>query len=278
MSPILSSLLFASAVSAQITTTATILGGQWSILENVGYYASVVRADASHTVLALSFDNQTAPILKSSRANVTWTATFGPTAFEYRETYHGPTTTISVPASRTDAFHHLFSCDRPAPTGDATCTLSRGIIPASIHLCNGFTRAPENGPRTQVASLTYPYSSRSTAPAGTATLRQTFVLGEVMTWSRPSWCTVGIPATFTGLTSVYTVPSSDIHVNQVVITAGIEKLNATSPSPSTTGPSGSGVTTTGGAASTFTGAAVPIKTMVPAAALGLGVAMAAFVL
>lgn len=270
MSRVISSLLFASSVIAQITTSAFFVGSLNT--DKIGYYGSVISANASHTALALTYDNQTTPNLRWLAYDSNFTVTVGPTVFGY-------STDIRLAAStvRTDANAQVVNCVRTTSTADVSCTISYGVNVASNLACQSR--------RTQSSATVFtyilPYSGRSTYPPGTATIEQSFLLTP-NTQPIATWCAGrSIPANFSGSVVSNVVPTSSIYTNQIIITAGLEKLNITS-TPQTTQPPTTQQTGTGGSgaavtSSTGTGGAMPIMTMAPAV-LGLGAAVAAFVL
>ena len=132
---------------------------------------------------------------------------------------------------------------------------------------------------TQLWSRTHSYSGRGSYSAGVETLVQTVTLRPVTT-PNPEWCEdEAYLKTFNG--DSREVPASvlgqEVSTYQVVITAGLEKLNATagaSATPSTVQPTGTQTNSTG-VSTSGSAAAAPMKTAGPAF-VGFGAAMAAF--
>ncbi|KAH7125628.1 hypothetical protein B0J11DRAFT_528906 [Dendryphion nanum] len=279
MSTILSTLLFASYATAQITTAFWMPGFNLGT-DKLGYHGSVIGANASHTTIALSYDNNTVPDINFLAYDFTWTATIGPTVFEHvtdNNLVDGPTTRIP------DANDYKVHCERSTTSAEATCTASMGAYRAARFLCNSSQRTRPVS--TFLQTWVLPYSPRASRSGGIETIVDTLVF-KPNTNAIPDWCSnypENIPTTFRGSSTVLNFPSNSVFVNQLTITAGQEKLPVTTPP--TTGPSGipgpASTPTRGGTAlsgSSSPGGAMPMRTAAPVAALGFGAAMAVLAL
>lgn len=261
--------LFAASASAQLTTSIWAFNGIGT--EKVGFYGSVVNANSTHTTLVLVYDNGTDTTNYGTAAQ-TWT--IGPTFWE-QSTTHRYANHRTESDSQPDDEKYKLRCEVQTST-DAipTCTASYGRVAGAAFQCQ-----TGDGPeRTVFFTRTHTYSGRGTYSAGVETIVQAFTVKPRS--DTADWCDQDtFPATYTGTVTSGTFAHSDIGTYQVVITAGQEKLNATTGASATLSsaqPTGSQAQS-GSAAATFTGAAAPMKTVGPAV-VGLGAAMAAFVL
>lgn len=271
MHSVLSVALFAASASAQLTTS--ILGFKSNYgTEKLGFYGSVVNANNTHTTLALVYDNGTD---MSNYASSPQTWTVGPTLFEAADKRaYADSRTMSD--SRPDDEDYRLRCEVPTSTdASASCTATWGRVAAAFRVCQLQSPGPES---TVYYTRTNTYGARGTYSAGTETIVQTFTARPRT--STPDWCDdETYPSTFTGVQSTQTFRRDEFAMYQVIITAGQEKLNATAGASATLSsaqPTGSQAVS-GSAVSTPTGAAAPMKTLGPAV-IGLGAAMAAFVL
>ncbi|KAL5412687.1 hypothetical protein PMIN06_006177 [Paraphaeosphaeria minitans] len=268
MSPILSTLLFAAAATAQVTTSIW-MPSPYQEDTHIGFYASVVGVSEGKTTLALSFDNKTdlatAGYIVEDEPN---TMTFyGSSRFE------SVTTTTNV-------------LDGPALTMVYGCqeTSARGGVSVGA-VC----RFASEGPAVY-SSICEKYSDYTTT--------REFASGDDYTTTIdyrtrvPSYCKSGSTLPESIIANTYMIEQEEIATYQVVITAGADKLSATAgATPSSSGPAPTG---TGEfmlhkdhkAGPTETGSAQPVQETGAAGALlalhpalaGLGAAAMAFLL
>ncbi|KAH7072358.1 hypothetical protein FB567DRAFT_454806 [Paraphoma chrysanthemicola] len=260
MTMILSTLLFAGATSAQLTTSfpflKTFLG-----TDKIGFYGSVIGVSGDHTTLAVVYDNGT-DVSALGLATQAQTFTIAPTMFQ------GGTTSRDGPAR---AGEYILRCEwSTAPDAVPMCTGIYGPDRARIIQCQ--TPNPRQTPSTGYRTETHTYSGRGTYSAGVETIVRTLAYGVQSSRSRPDWCNDASFVPSDGYSVTATIPRSDIGTFQLVVTAGQEKLNATQGA----GVSLSSPTLTGSTSGFSTAAAMPMKTMAPLVA-GLGAAIAVFV-
>lgn len=272
MALIFSTALLVASATAQLTTSIWALEYMYGT-DKLGFYGSVVGADESHTTLLLTYDNGTDKEGLGLGSNAgTWTV--GPDLFEVVQTMR-VADSRTASDSRPDDEDYRMRCERQSPSSSkAACTISQGRVVAG-RLCNS-PRTSTRTSETLFFSRTHSYSGRGSYTAGVETIVETRVISYA-TEPVPDWCTDDtFPSTFTG--TVQPVPSDvDIESYQVIITAGLEKLNTTAGvtgSPSTAQPT---VAQTASASLPTLTAAAPIVTAGPAV-VGLGAAMAALFL
>ncbi|KAF2466345.1 uncharacterized protein BDR25DRAFT_306166 [Lindgomyces ingoldianus] len=272
MSPILSALFFAASVTAQITTSMWMPGGND---DEVGFYGSVVAADNNgKTTLAIMYDNDTDPSYYSHYKNNPQTVTIGETWFESVVT----TTANFYEGDMTVGL----TCEvEMATRAKPTCTYSMGGKAPFSSYCEDYSTY------TEVYTTTQLYTYRT----GVRTYIQTYDESEYI----PSFCLTGSTLPKSIAIQTIALSRSMIGTYQLVITAGQEKLAATTgATPTVSGAQITGLSTatssstsavnTGAASSPNgtasapplgTGAAASIMTMAPALA-GLGAAIAVF--
>ena len=278
MTSALSLALLVASATAQLTTSIWAPESPFGT-DKFGYYGSVIGASEGHTTLLLTYDNGT----DKEALGFGTTAgiyTVGPTLFEFAEIlYNGGTDTKSD--ARTEDQEYRIRCERQS-TGNTgpTCIQSYGRMLATRMQCRT-QPARSRATSTQLWSRTHSYSGRGSYSAGVETLVQTMVWRPVTT-PNPDWCDdETYLRTFNGYSRE--VPASaigqEVATYQVIITAGLEKLNATagaSATPSTVQPTGTQTNSTG-VSTSGSAAAAPMKTAGPAF-VGFGAAMAAFFL
>ena len=279
MSTILSIILFAAFATAQLTTSfwqPNIYLGT----TKVGYYGSVIGVDKDRTTIAIKYDNNTNP--EHFATDNVETITFASTLWEaytanIRELGHDNwRTTIS---DRGDYAYNLACQKATSARATPVCTFSRGPSLAHDAACPATSRSIYY-PITTTIIYTYSDDVSGTAGIVTTTI-ETTLLGPPKSMDRP-WCSGSsgsIPGSF--VESEKTLEVYNAATYQLVITAGEEKLSATTgASAATISPQATGSQAIGSQASSSptstagTGAAVPMKTVAPALA-GLGAAAAA---
>ncbi|KAH7384523.1 hypothetical protein BKA66DRAFT_528761 [Pyrenochaeta sp. MPI-SDFR-AT-0127] len=259
---LLRTLLFVATASAQFTTSF------WALkvglgTDKVGYYGSVVDANSTHTTIALLFDNGTDVSALERDNDTPWTNVIGPTVYGNRDKFN------PAPTPGANRMGSGIFCERKLPldaTAEGVCTVSYGPELAYGIQCDSNTPRSSS---TRYISKTFTYSGRGTYSAGVETIVETLFYGVADTTSRPSWCTINSEDASEALVTTFAAEPELFATYQVVITAGLEKLDATQGAGASA-PTGS-VTSSRG-----TGAAAPLKTMGPAV-VGLGVAAAAFI-
>jgi hypothetical protein len=272
MALIFSTALLVASATAQLTTSIWVPEHIFRT-DKFGFYGSVVGADESHTTLLLTYDNGTDKEALGFGSTVgTWTV--GPDLLEIVQTMRiADSRTASD--SRPDDEDYRIRCERQSGSSSRPiCTVSEGRVVAGRRCSQ--PRISTRSLETRLFSRTHSYSGRGSYTAGVETIIDTMVYNYA-TEPIPDWCTNDtFPSTFTGTTQ--TVPfDSDVKTYQVVITAGLEKLNATAGvtgSPPTVQPT---VAQTASASLPTLTAAAPMITAGPAV-VGLGAAMAALFL
>ncbi|KAF2853074.1 hypothetical protein T440DRAFT_466069 [Plenodomus tracheiphilus IPT5] len=221
MIPFLPTLLFVAAVTAQSQLTTTFWAPVYPLgTDKIGYYGSVINANASHTTYFLTFDDGTD--YEAQRFGyLNLTMTVGPNIWEQSTTLN-----FAAPGSTTapnaNAFIHR--CEREDPTdqnANAICTESYGPNYLYAQSCD----APQTESRTEVFSRTVTYSGRLSYSAGVETIVETFAILPD-TAPAPAWCTDDA-ALLTGSATTFEYLSTSFGTFQVVVTAGAEKLSAT---------------------------------------------------
>lgn len=281
MSPVLSTLLFAAAAAAEVTTSMW-LPGPYSA-EDVGYVASVIGANGDTVTMVLEYDDET------DFSSLGY--------YEYDNepetiTFHGSTSVENV-VTTTDAFDGneltiSMGCEKKGSRGRAVCAYSSNGPAVYSSLCSYYSDYNEIVTSTEVYTFDNPSSE--------VTQIETYDYRSYI----PDYC-LGSASTIpeSELVQTMTMGSDYFETYQVVVTAGEEKLSATAgatPTDSaasatatgsgassgasfTAAPSGSGSPTasqSSGAPEQTTNAA-PMVTVAPMLA-GLGAAVAAFVL
>ncbi|KAF2683696.1 hypothetical protein K458DRAFT_418683 [Lentithecium fluviatile CBS 122367] len=267
MTPILSTVLFASAAAASITTSIW-LPGSPSDSENYEFKASVVGAEGDQVTLAVQIDD-------GYYTDSTETITFhGSTAFE-----NVVTTTDSYGDYEGD-LTISYGCSKQG--NRPVCVYSSNGPVAWSSYCEMYTDYTD----VVTSTMTYTYDS----PASTVEQVETISFNDVI----PGFCRTGSLLPESYAINTVSVRASQVQTYAITITAGEEKLSATAgatptnsgASATTTGnvtptgsPSGSNSTipasspTTGGPAQQTSNAAAMV-TVAPALA-GLGALVAA---
>ncbi|EAT79063.1 hypothetical protein HBH56_073600 [Parastagonospora nodorum] len=247
-------LFLAASVTAQLTTAIPLLRSGFGT-DKIGFYASVIGVSGPNTTLAVTYDNGTDTRAVGLMREPT-TMTISPNMFDFD---------TDVPTSSGTNFYNL-RCDLQA-SADPACTLSYNPSMARRVLCPNMVSTTE----TIYQYYVHTYPARLGYEAGVETVMRDITIG-VNTRARPTWCTDSSYLPSEGLVERPSVSREDVASYQVVVTAGEEKLKATQGS----GVSGSVATPTVSVPlSTFTGAAAPVKTVMPAL-VGFGAVAAAF--
>lgn len=286
------SLLLAASATAQVTTSILMYKPQYGT-DKIGFVGSVIGVSNSQTTLAISYDNGTdtdALGLDQEIQTVTVGATFFEAATSVRLDENEITTT-SYPV--TDAVSYTYRCEFPTAPANAqpACTMSYGGALAQLLECDYRTYEGASQSYTSYETNLYTYSGRGTYSAGVDTIIETYIDGP-NTASAPTWCSDENYFPSSGYVSTTAVKKEDFASYQVVITAGGEKLSATTKASasltsasatgsgamgsSTTESSGAGSKASASVATASKAAAAPIMTVGPMV-VGLGAAVAAFV-
>ncbi|KAH4408502.1 hypothetical protein HBI38_161250 [Parastagonospora nodorum] len=233
-------LFLATSATAQLTTAIPLLRSGFGT-DKIGFYASVIGVSGPNTTLAVTYDNGTDTRAVGLMREPT-TMTISPNMFDFD---------TDVPTSSGTNFYNL-RCDLQA-SADPACTLSYNPSMARRVLCPNMVSTTEMIYQYYV----HTYPARLGYEAGVET-----VMRDITMVYLPSEGLVERPSVSREVVASY----------QVVVTAGEEKLKATQGS----GVSGSVATPTASVPlSTFTGAAAPVKTVMPAL-VGFGAVAAAF--
>jgi hypothetical protein len=275
MSPILSTLIFASAAAAQVTTSIWLPGAPYGE-DNIAFQASVVNVDGDAVTMAIGMDSE--EYLSASE-----TVTFhGSTAYE---------NVITTSDSYGDYEGDLtvsYGCTKDG--NKPVCTYSYNGPVAWSSYCEDYTSYTKVVTSTQ----TYTYDS----PESTVEQIETYDYRDQV----PDFCLTGSVLPDKYAINTVEADDTDVQTYAVTITAGENKLSATAgatptgsaasstkktgtasatPTPSggsgnnSTGPASSGSPSPSSApVEQSTGAAAPMKTLAPALA-GLGALVAA---
>lgn len=257
MPSLLSLSLLVASVSAQVTTSVWFPGV--SETEHIGYVASVIARSGDKTTLAVKFDDKTNTTSLFAEENGPETITLAPNAWQVLTT-----TTFTGSGDYTN----LAACSKGPD--NAICTASSNGGFAWSELCRDHTETGNQVTRT------YLYTDRFSS-VESVTVSYNPLSNSYADFCKSSGTTLPESAAI----SVMTVGLSRIQAYPIVITAGLEKLEATAgASPSTTGASvtgrPTGSQTTNAPAQQSTGAAAGGK--IAPAFVGLGAAMAAYML
>jgi hypothetical protein len=278
MSIIVSIIFFAAFATAQLTTSfwqPNIYLGT----TKVGYYGSVIGVDKDRTTIAIKYDNNTNP--EHFATDDVETITFASTLWEaYTANIRdlGRDTT----SDRGNYAYNLACQKATSARATPVCTISRGPGLAHDAACPATFRSIYPAITT---TLIYTYSADVSGTAGIVTTTvETTLGGPPKSMDRP-WCSGSsgsIPGSF--VENEMTLEFYNAATYQLVITAGEEKLSATTgasaatPGPQATGSQAIGSQASSGLTSTArTGAAMPMKTVAPALVV-LSAAAAAFLL
>lgn len=262
MSALLSTLLFAGAATAQMTTAFPFPKEQWGT-DKIGLVGSVISVFNGRTTYAIVFDDETNTrdlALPDSPS----TLTLGPSFFGLsRNVLGGNNTDEESEQTFVRDYRWGIGCSMPASAAP-TCSETYGPVVARNLLCGEWDwSTPSNLTRT------VEYGARSTWSEGVETLVQSVGFIPSIS-SRPTWCSQSSFTPTTGWTAERSIKKEDLATYQLVVTAGLEKLSATQGA--------SGSSTTAGPTGGSTGAAMPMKTMGPMGPVvaGLGAAAAIF--
>ncbi|PSN74231.1 hypothetical protein BS50DRAFT_11130 [Corynespora cassiicola Philippines] len=279
MSRFYSAILLSASAAAQFTTTSVWMPGSIDS-EYVGYYGSVVAKNGDTTTIALTVDNETDSSYVDYFENGPVSVTFhGETAFDAVSTFSLLMDDAPVTVSH--------GCTRAGRSAQAECTQVVDSDKLFEFYCSGISDGPITTTMTYSYQSSVEYDTQTFAP-------EDFGL---------EFCTEGSTVPDSERISIYSVQPENIGSYQLVITAGVEKLEASAGStPSATSASAtasgtaaeasgsasgsrsgsaaasgqSGASGTAAAAPADTGAAVP-KAAAPVLA-GLGAAVVAFML
>ncbi|KAG9184942.1 hypothetical protein G6011_11772 [Alternaria panax] len=277
-------MLFAATAIAQVTTSFWM--PSWALkAEHIGFVASVVKSNETHTTIVADFDNGT-DTSALSLGGSPMTMTIGPTVFGLDLSLDG------VGATGPDDESYDYFCHWPNPddaNSNRTCAMSYSPYMASLLYCNA-TTLPSTSESAWILTHTYP--ARGSESAGTETVKQTVTFG----YGSPIPASTEEPALCSGLSSGeqpdegYAVemglPASSIQIYYLVLTAGTDKLEASqaaNPTVSSARATGTGDAEETGASSgsaaqpEATEGAAPMVTRVPMLA-GLGAAVAALLI
>ncbi|KAI8935117.1 hypothetical protein NX059_007711 [Plenodomus lindquistii] len=278
MLSLIASFLLAATATAQLTTS---FWAQLGVLgtDKIGYYGSVIDANATHTTYYLNFDNGT-DYWGQGFGYTNITMTVGPNYYRQATSVDYPIVAETV-APNANAI--ILECEREAPIDpnvNGTCTASYGPNYVYFQACD----PPRTANRVQTFSRTISYIGRLSYSAGVETIIRTFTITSD-TAPPPEWCSDGQKAPSEGSITTYPALASSFATFQVIVTAGEEKLSATqgaSVSPSTVQPTATGSNT---AAASTSGSSGDVQTTGAAVSLlsrsgtiaGLGAVMAVFV-
>jgi hypothetical protein len=246
LSTLLSTLPFVALVAADLTTSIWAPTASYPYLNitvstrSRGYYASVVNVNNDRTVLAVRNIEAANPSQTIPDPNYVYTMTVGPSYFNVIS----PFTFVGMNF-----------------TQSAECTSSsQGAVIVCTEILNGpgvFSSICSGGPDTDDA----PLMTRSS-------------IGYISGYPPFCFTDTTVPTEYLAYTVAAGENNLSIASYKVIITAGEEKLSATTgATPTNTAPPVTGAATTG----TGTGGAGPMKTSAPLLA-GLGAAMAIFVM
>ncbi|KAF2119954.1 hypothetical protein BDV96DRAFT_595559 [Lophiotrema nucula] len=271
MSPIFSTLVFAVAATAQITTSIWMPSGLDD--QEVGFYASIIGNENGKTTMALTYDNNT------DTENISYYDYTAPSTITIQGSTWYETQTTTTDSFEDAVGTYGLSCSLPTQTrARPTCVYSQGGPLAYKVYCSDYSSYTDVYTSTWEQTYTSDEFGPETVYTGVETVDyRTYI---------PDFCTEGSTLPEDIAKTTMTVSRGYVQTYQVVITAGQEKLAATagaSVSNSGAPTTGTGAVATGANASgtgplqaSGTGAA-PVMTAAPAL-LGLGAAMAAFVL
>ncbi|KAK7188501.1 hypothetical protein DPSP01_010917 [Paraphaeosphaeria sporulosa] len=276
MSPILSTLLFAAAATAQVTTSIW-MPSPYQEDTHIGFYASVVGVSEGKTTLALSFDNKTdlatAGYIVEDEPN---TMTFyGSSRFESVTT----TTDVSDGLALTMGYGCQETSARGGVSVGAMCRFASEGPAVYSSVCEKYSDYTD----VYTTTKEFAYGDDYTVTETTTIDYRTRV---------PSYCKSGSTLPESIIANTYMIEQEEIATYQVVITAGADKLSATAgatPSSSGPAPTGTGAFTLHkgqNVVPTETGSALPVQETGAAGALlalhpalaGLGAAAMAFLL
>lgn len=266
MRTVFSILLSMRIASAQLTTSMWWPKETYGT-DKLGFVGSVIDVQGSATTLALRLDNGTDT--KVINLGPVESVTIGPSLVEYGISRG----LFGITATQTSSDILRQRCSQAASPSDILpkCTVSSSPELARIRECNP---SRLNSTRVETIVYTHSYSGRATYSEGVETVTQTLTFTPNTT-PVPSYCRTRSASDFLPLIETYAQKREDFIMYPLVITAGLDKLNATqaaSPSISSataTSPAGSGLPAEN------TVAAAPMKAVSPIVA-GMGAALAMF--
>ncbi|KAF2013421.1 hypothetical protein BU24DRAFT_424422 [Aaosphaeria arxii CBS 175.79] len=258
------------------TTSANLTTSIWqpaNVPDKYGYLASVIGVSKDRTTLALEYDEDTANPSNTHniRTGQTYTITVGPTYWESSTSDQLGVSTMyteGIPESLDLSYHG--ACEIKTAGSPPACSWTWGADLARNNVCRSVFNQRFSTPivRTEV----FTYSAGMNSPSAVVTTELTLIDGKPTPTPDPSWCQNTLSNGKVG-----SVPDSErmgttvlnvwqVISYQVVVTAGEEKLKAT------TGAAGSAATGDVATTKTGTGAAVPMRTAAPLVGLGAAVA------
>ncbi|KAH9864328.1 hypothetical protein J1614_010262 [Plenodomus biglobosus] len=212
--------MLVAAANAQLTTTI------WAPLfplrsDKIGYFGSVINANASHTTYLLNYDNGT-DYTALGFGLTTQMVTVGPSLYEQSSTRN-----FGIPnsASAADVNAYILRCEKEDPANqnaNATCTVSYGANYVYAMKCD----VPQTEGQTRVWTQTITYDDRLSYSAGVETILETRTFLPD-TEPAPAWCSDGPGLRTEGSAMTFDALPTSFGTFQVVVTAGMEKLNAT---------------------------------------------------
>jgi hypothetical protein len=276
VSSFLASLILAATGSAQITTSFV---RQLVPLDTdkIGYVGSVVAVNNSQTSVVLFFDNGTdASALSMVDGTYPQTMIIGPNLWGQQDDINFAIQESSTTALDANRFK-LYCEGANAAAVNWTCTASYGPAIVGIFQCN--TGGGHSEASTEFFYNTHSYPARLNYSAGSETILHSFVYAPDRT-SIPDWCS-GSPQDYPGegSSTTFEAARTEFATYQVVLTAGLEKLDATqaaTPTIESATPTGSGNATASAGSPDFTGAAASLAGQ--QLLVGMGAAVAAFLL
>lgn len=218
-------LALAASSSAQMTTSIWMLANSYGT-DKIGWVGSVIDAKNGYTTLAIRPDNGT-DTSALGLAGTPETVTVGPSYLEVTDERFGPARTTTG-----DENVYKVICTKSA-SGDAnaTCTASWGASRGRLQHCQ--TRRSGASTETRIMTETHTHPARGSYSAGVETFTRSWTFSPVTRTTAPAWCkeTGGTEGAYST-----TVPfaTSNFAYYQLTVTAGAEKLNATTTSSETT--------------------------------------------
>ncbi|KAL6709018.1 hypothetical protein ACN47E_002145 [Coniothyrium glycines] len=186
--------------------------------ENIGFVGSVLAVDGTQTTAVVDYDaavDQSALHLGGGNMSIT----FGPTVYA-----QAATRAFGGSQTASDAGVYKLRCEDNASdlSENRTCTASYGIAFGRQIQCPQTERGERSTTRTEV--YTHTYSGRLGQSGGVETFTQ-YITIRPNTVSASAWCSD--PNAAEPYVITYGIPSSSFDTFQLVLTAGLEKLNAT---------------------------------------------------
>ncbi|CBX90705.1 hypothetical protein IAQ61_002193 [Plenodomus lingam] len=228
MSALHIALLYAATVNSQLTTSILLPMDSYGT-DKIGFLGSVGGANETHTTIALEYDNGTDWQALELPRNVTpATVTIGPNMYEAAQDLY-----YLAQGIRTTEGDYMYKvhCDLPSkPTANASCIASYGPLAGAIMQC----QVGGSYTSTTYETNTHTYTPRGSVSGGVEMLTRTMVLPEPRE-NRPDWCGEESYSPEESYVTEFQVEPTYIAMYQVVVTAGEEKLGATSRASATPG-------------------------------------------